>query len=120
MRKVACQLFTFHAVNRGEVKSTPWLNLEEAPVPVLALPWWLPAESKGAKGPSGRQSPAALLASKLACLPTSKAWHNCKLLPSKLGSCLGQSHRCLPWINNLNYRGPVGQIFPALATLQPF
>lgn len=49
MRKVACQLFLFHAGNWGESQEHV-LNLEAAPIPALALPWWLPAESRGAKG----------------------------------------------------------------------
>lgn len=53
-------------------------------------------------------------------LPTSKPWLNCDLLPSKLGSCLRPSHQYLPWINNLNYWSPVGQLFPVLAALQLF
>lgn len=54
--------------------------------------WW--AESRSC---AGQQA---------GLLPTSKPWLNCDLLPSKLGS----SHRYLPWINNLNYWSPVGQI----------
>lgn len=61
---------------------------------------------------SDGQSLVAPLAGELTCLPTSKAWHDSELLPSKLGSCLRQSRRCLPWINNLNYQGTVGQVFP--------
>lgn len=114
------QLFAFHAVNQWEAKSMSWLNLEDIPVAALALPRCLPAESKGAKGLSDGQSPASLLASELACLRTLKAWHNCELLPSKLGSCLRQSHCYLPWINNLSYQGAACQFFPLLAALQPF
>lgn len=65
------------------------------------------------QGAVGGKSPGALL-------PTSKPWLSCDLLPSKLGSCLRQSHHYLPWINNLNYWSPVSQIFPVLAALQPF
>lgn len=114
------QLFMFHAVNRGEAKSTSWSNLEDVPVSVLALPRWLPAESKGAKVLSDGQSPVAPLASELACLPTSKAWHSCEVLPSKVVSCLRQSRHCLSWINNLIYQGTVGQTFPPLVALRPF
>lgn len=57
----------------------------------------------------------------LACLSTSNvSWHNCELSPSKLRSCIRQSHRCLPWINNLSYWDPVGQSFPVPAALPPF
>lgn len=83
-----------------------WSNLEGVLVPVLALPRCLPTETKGAKMLPDGQSPAALLASELACLPTSKAWHNCKLLPLNLGHASGKAF--------VSYRGLITSITKAL------
>lgn len=82
----------------------------------LVAAYW---KQRGAKGLWWAE-PRSSAGQQAGLLPTSKPWLSCDLLPSKLGSCLRQSHCYLPWINNLNYWSPVGQIFPVLAALQPF
>lgn len=84
----------------------------EVQVPVLASYRQPPAEGAGDEMPQG------LLAGELTHLQA--PWRSGELLPSKHGSCLRQSCCCLFWINNLNYRGAVGQNFPALTVLRLF
>lgn len=80
-----------------------------AEVEVPALASYQQSSAQGVPSPAGWG---------VACLRA--PWHSGELLPSKHGSRLRQSCRCLLWINNLNYRGAVGQNFPALAVLWLF
>lgn len=90
MRKETCQLFVFHAGNRGESQEHI-LNLGAAPIPALAWPWWLPTESREEPRGCGGQSPGALLASRLACCPPQNPGSAVICCPQNLGHASGKA-----------------------------
>lgn len=103
------------ALGVTQPKSTSWLSLEDAPILALVSSHQPSAEGMGAKVSQGIRRWAHS-----AEITLWASWHDEELLPSKLGSHLRQSYCCLLWINNLNYRGAVGQNFPSLTALWPF